>query len=413
MKRKEILFFFLVPFFGFLVIFLVFSVIDQTFIKKSAEKLSHEQLMAAAEILKVNIYHFLKEGLTPQSIIDFYSEDENIYYMALLDENKNILGWRSHYEGYLPFSVRDARRNEPWIIFSPAGRILNILTPLPLERGKSFFLYLGYSLAGLDKTVSSSNRIFFFVFAVLLVAGIAFFIGLFVMQRNFLQKTLEAEEANKEKERFKEISAFTSAIAHEIRNPLSGLYLLFELLQKKGPAELKTDITTGKREIQKIAQMIDQFSSYLKPLQLKREKVLLRQVVETAHKSLNREFEMYRIDFKYTETDRLFLSADQPLLSQCFYNLLRNAFEATEAGKVSVLAKRFKRKILIQVEDTGKGMTPEQLKRVFDPFFTTKDKGMGIGLYLVKKIIVAHGGKIWATSQAGKGTTFFILMPGG
>jgi two-component system sensor histidine kinase HydH len=69
--------------------------------------------------------------------------------------------------------------------------------------------------------------------------------------------------------------------------------------------------------------------------------------------------------------------------------------------------------VTIRISDTGKGIRPDELGRIFDPFFTTKDKGMGIGLYLAKKIVEAHEGRIEARSGPGRGTTFIIHLPGG
>jgi len=101
------------------------------------------------------------------------------------------------------------------------------------------------------------------------------------------------------------------------------------------------------------------------------------------------------------------------LLVQCLSNLLRNAYEAMERGIVSVEVEKAHRKVIILITDTGKGIPADELGHIFDPFFTTKDKGMGIGLYLARKIVEAHDGRISARSEAGRGTTFIIHLPGG
>jgi signal transduction histidine kinase len=411
-KQKGLLLFFFLPFAGVLAIFLMFSLLNRSYIQNRVEGLVHEQLLAAARILDVNIGHFLDEGIAPSSILALYSTEENIYYMALLDGRQNILAWNSRYEGYLPLSAGDARRNEPWVIDSPVGRIFNLISAFQSKDGSAYFLYLGYSLASLEEMIARSNRNFLFVFGFLAVVGVIFFVGLFVLQQRYLAKEQEAESERKEKERYREISAFTSAVAHEIKNPLNSLALLFDLLQKKGPVDIRDDVVIGKAEVQKISGIIDRFSDHLKPIRLNREHVPLREVVEASFRSLAPESASPGVTFRYNEPSPITLNVDRDLFARCLTNILRNAFEATEEGSVSVLAKRLRRKIVVQVEDTGRGMGPEEAERVFDPFFTSKDKGMGIGLYLARRIVEAHEGRIWVESEPGKGTTFFIQMPG-
>ena len=412
MKRKGLLLFFFLPFAGVLAIFLTFSLLNRAYIQNKVEGLVHEQLLAAARILDVNISHFLDEGVAPSTLLARYSTEENIYYMALLDGRQNILAWSSRYEGYLPLTAGDARRNEPWVIDSPVGRIFNLMSPFQAKDGSTYFLYLGYSLAALEKMIARSNRNFLFVFGFLAAVGVVFFVGLYGLQQRYLSKEQEAESERKEKERYREISAFTSAVAHEIKNPLNSLALLFDLLQKKGPADLKDDLGIGKAEVRKISGVIDRFSDHLRPLKLKKERVALREAVEEAFRAVAPEAASPGVEFRYSEPAPITLGVDRDLFSRCLENILRNAFEATETGSVSVQAKRLRRKIVVQIEDTGRGMAPAVAERIFDPFFTSKDKGMGIGLFLARKVVEAHQGRIWVESEPGKGTKFFIQMPG-
>ncbi len=100
-------------------------------------------------------------------------------------------------------------------------------------------------------------------------------------------------------------------------------------------------------------------------------------------------------------------------MSQALLNLLQNSIEATDKGEIRVFAKKHKKKIQITLQDTGKGMSKDELHHIFDPFFSGKKEGMGIGLFLTKKIIEAHDGSIECESRVGEGTTFIIQIPGG
>lgn len=409
LKKKDLFLFFFIPLLGILVIFFTLSSINRTYIKNKVESLVKEQLQATAEILKVNISHFLSENYPSEEIFRLYSGEENIYYMALLDDQKEILGWHSRFEGYLPLSQKDIGTQDSWTIDSPAGKIFNIFTSFRASDSKVYHIYLGYSLESLEEMITHSRRNFSILFGIIAVTGIIFFLGIYQLQNHFLQKVNEAETERSEKERYREISAFTSGVAHEIKNPLNSLALLFELLTKKMPTEFKDDISAGNGEVKKISRIIDQFSASLKPLDLKKEKLSLKDLMADIQGSIIKE----DIAIQYEEDEEVVLYADKGLLSQALLNLLQNSLEATDKGEIKILAKKHKKKAHISVQDTGRGMSVEELIHIFDPFFSKKKEGMGIGLYLTKKIIEAHEGKITCESRLGEGTAFHIQIPGG
>ena len=413
MIKKNYLLFFYMPLLGIVIIFFVLSNFNRNYIRKKVEHLVKEQLQATAEILKVNISHFLEENNPAREILDRYSQEENIYYIAMIDENKEILGWSSRFDGYLPLSLENIEKENSWIIDSPAGKIFNLFSSFSIGNEKTYYLYLGYSLKDLDAMVSHSRQSFFIIFGFIFVIGIIFFMGLYQLQSHYLEKKREAEEEKKEKERYREISAFTSGVAHEIKNPLNSLSLLFELFQKRVPQELREDVTLGKKEIQKVTGIINQFADSLKPLKLNKEKFLLEDLVLSVLDSLKKEVAPAGVETKYSQNVRVVLNADRALMSQVFINILKNSLEATETGDIQIQANQQRKKVLITVKDTGKGISDEDRKRIFDPFFSRKKKGIGIGLYLTKKIIEAHEGKIDVQSEIEQGTTFFIQMPGG
>lgn len=409
LNKKDLFLFFFFPLLGIIIIFFILSSLNRTYIKDRVENLVKEQLQATAGILKVNIAHFLSEDYSSEEIFDFYSGEENIYFMALLDGQKKILGWHSRFEGYLPLSQKNIGEQESWTIDSPVGKIFNVFTSFKASDQKTYHVYLGYSLENLEQMIIHSRRNFLILFAVVIGIGIIFFLGIYQLQNHFLQKEKEAEEERREKERYKEISAFTSGVAHEIKNPLNSLALLFELLTKKIPSEYKQDISLGSEEVRKISRVIDHFSASLKPLDLNKEdlpfKSLMNEILETIKQD--------RITIRYEEEGNIVLHADKGLMSQALLNLLKNSLEATEKGEIWIRAKKHRKRIQITVQDTGKGMSDEEMKQIFDPFFSSKKGGMGIGLFLTKKIVEAHEGSIECQSRLGKGSSFTIQIPGG
>jgi two-component system NtrC family sensor kinase len=95
-------------------------------------------------------------------------------------------------------------------------------------------------------------------------------------------------------------------------------------------------------------------------------------------------------------------------------NILVNAGQAIpEKGEIQIRTRAFDGQVEIRIQDTGTGISPENLKKIFDPFFTTKEigKGTGLGLHVVHSIVEKHRGTVEVTSEVGRGTTFTISLP--
>jgi signal transduction histidine kinase len=410
LKRRGLLLFFLLPFLGIFVIFLTASILNRAEIRKRTESLVRAQLEATANILGANIAHHIGEGLDPGAILGLFAPEEDIYFMALLDGKKNVLAWSSQFEGYLPLSLNDATPGESQIIDSPVGRIFSTFTAVSPGDGRTFTLYLGYALSSMEEMLARSRRTALLVFAMLVLAGAVLFRGISLLQARYVEKTREAETERLEKERFREISAFTSGVAHEIKNPLNSLALLFELLLKRAPDGLRADLALGKSEIRNIGGIVDRFSDATKPIHIDPRPFSVEKALGLVGETVAREEAAARL--RILPGDRITARGDKDLLVQAVVNLVKNALEASAESRVEVEARRHKKNVTIEVRDTGPGIPPEVLPRVFEPFFSTKKKGMGIGLYLAQRIVEAHGGTIEAALREGGGTRFLIQIPG-
>jgi signal transduction histidine kinase len=106
--------------------------------------------------------------------------------------------------------------------------------------------------------------------------------------------------------------------------------------------------------------------------------------------------------------------ADKEALHSIFTNLALNALQAMngEGGKVVIrLAGEEAGRAIIEISDTGRGISPEDIAKVFEPYYSTKETGTGLGLAIVKKAVDDHGGSISVNSKEGSGTTFTISLP--
>lgn len=392
--------------------FALSSVLSQADMKKRTGSLVRDQLVATSGILGATVAHFLAEGRSPEEALEAILSEEDLYFVALLDADKRVLAWNSRFEGYLPLSLRETREGEPGVIDSPAGKIFNLLSPVTASGGRGYFLYMGYALTGMEEMIARSRRTSMLLAGLLLLAGGVFFRGLFRLQSRYMIKAREAETERLEKERFREISAFTSGVAHEIKNPLNSLALVLELLGRKVPPEAKGDVDLGKAQVRTVARIVDRFSRVVKAVRPELTALALDEVLGQAAENLAAEVPVAAGRVSIESAPGVLLAGDRELLVQAVLNLLKNAVEASPDAPVRAGGRRAGKRIEIRVRDGGPGLTPEAAALVFEPFYTTKEKGMGIGLYLTKRIIEAHGGTIEARSGNGQGTEFRIELPG-
>jgi signal transduction histidine kinase len=412
LKRRSVFLFFLLPFLGVLVFFALTSVLSQADLKKRTGALVRDQLAATSGILGTTVAHLLDEGRSPEEALGAILSEEDLYFVALLDAEKRVLAWNSRFEGYLPISLREIREGESGIIDSPAGKIFSLLSPIPPSGDGGTFLYMGYALTGMEEMIARSRRTSLLLAGLLLVAGGLFFRGLFQLQSRYMTKAREAEAERLEKERFREISAFTSGVAHEIKNPLNSLALVLELLGRKVSPEANGDVDLGKAQVRTIARIVDRFSRVVKAVRPEVAPLALDDVLRQAAENVAAEVPGASSRLRIESAPGVLVAGDRELLVQAVLNVLKNAVEASPDAPVHAGGRRAGKKIEIRVRDGGPGLPPEAAALVFEPFYTTKEKGMGIGLYLTKRIIEAHGGTIEARGVAGQGTEFRIELPG-
>ena len=139
----------------------------------------------------------------------------------------------------------------------------------------------------------------------------------------------------------------------------------------------------------------------------------LEKILEKNLSFLQPEFEKKHIRvIDHVNGTPLVLDADQELLYLALLNIFLNAIQATpEGGSISINVAQEKNYYRIKIQDTGQGISEENIKKIFNPFFTTKERGSGLGLAIVRKIIEGHRGTIGVDSEVGEGTTVNITLP--
>ena len=206
--------------------------------------------------------------------------------------------------------------------------------------------------------------------------------------------------------RLAEIGQMTAAIAHEIRNPLTGIRSAAQMVQSAGgeAAEFGRII---EEESLKLNSLCDEFLEFARPLKVRTSEVNVERLLVTLADRLLPEANAAGVALIAECRGEPLVDADALKLEQVCRNLVRNAIQATDSGG-QVRITWDGRSVV--VEDTGGGMAQPMLDKLFTPFFTTKPSGTGLGLSMVRKIADAHGWTVKVSSVVGQGTRFEVAL---
>lgn len=227
-----------------------------------------------------------------------------------------------------------------------------------------------------------------------------------------LGRTLELAENS----RLAAIGQFTSGIVHEIRTPLATIGMALQHFAELGDIADKSRrrALLALNELQRLERILEDILMYAKPLSLRREPVELEELLQTLSHPAIRDDPRLHIDHDALQKLPALL-ADRDRLTQVLLNLLTNALEANgedpRGVHVSGALSTDGEQVVLTIENGGPVLTEEQLGLLFEPFYTTKPGGTGLGLPIVKRIVLSHGGTISITSDRARGTRLTISLP--
>jgi signal transduction histidine kinase len=245
-------------------------------------------------------------------------------------------------------------------------------------------------------------------------------VGELTQSFNFMVQKLREKRALEEKlrevEHLSGIGQFARGIAHEIRNPLNFISLSIDHLREKYvPLEdarkdkFESLMMSIKQEIERLNKLIGNFLDYGKPIKLSLREVELHSLVDEVLALVLAKAEKDNVEIitRYEVLPNLPL--DPELIKTCIFNVVLNAFQAMpDGGRLTVKTQASSSKVSMFFEDTGTGISRENLSKVFDPFFSTKESGLGLGLALTRRVVEEHSGKVDFQSVEGKGSTIII-----
>lgn len=212
---------------------------------------------------------------------------------------------------------------------------------------------------------------------------------------------------------------FVNIAAHELRTPIQPILAMSNILEsrfdgnhvKLAKEELDIIVRNSER-LERLASDILQVARIESGLLVvKKTHVNINDILLGAIGDAGNKIDKTRLRLHYEPRD-IFINADLEKINQVVYNLLENAIKFTEEGTILVSSEINGDDAVISVKDTGRGIESEIIPRLFTKFATKSEKGTGLGLYISKSIIEAHGGRIWAENNSdGKGATFTFTLP--
>ena len=226
---------------------------------------------------------------------------------------------------------------------------------------------------------------------------------------NDLKAARAALEEAAEHRRLATIGQMSAAIAHEIRNPLTGISSAAQLI-KTNPDECLALAEMIMSDVEKLESLCNEFLDFAKPIRLQQCEVDVPLLAKTIAGRMRKRFSDAQVRLAVEiDWDCRPIQADPLRLEQILQNLVQNALEASNPGGVVTL--RIKRN-RIEVTDNGRGMSENTKEHLFDPFFTTRPSGTGLGLSNVKKLVEAHGWKVDVRSRVNMGSSFRLSFAG-
>ena len=237
-----------------------------------------------------------------------------------------------------------------------------------------------------------------------------------------------------ESERIQALTLLAASVAHELGNPLNALSIHLQLMDREirklgqpsaageagDPdevsdiaAKLEKYIGVAKGEVNRLDYIVTQFLQAIRPSKPKLKKNSLNDTVQETIELLRPEFDNRGQAIKLEFAKSLPLAVfDAAQIKQSLINLMKNSMHAmSTGGELTIKTGEAAAGVWVSLTDTGGGIPQEQIKRIFEPYYTTKEKGSGLGLMIVQRIVRDHDGRLELVSHGGKGTTFRIWLP--
>ncbi len=246
----------------------------------------------------------------------------------------------------------------------------------------------------------------------------------FAVILNDVTQEKKSEKEQIESEKISSVVNLASGVAHELGNPLNSIGINLQLAKRKlskisdgvisedARKELVETVSICMSEVKRLDTIIENFLKALRPIRPNASECdALKPLAETLSVLSGELSDIgVKVSVKAGAIPKIF--ADENLLKQLYFNILRNAMEAMDGGgAIKISATSDDEFVKISFADTGCGMDESAMSNLFEPYFTTKPDGHGLGMMIIQAIVRAHNGKIDVDSKKGEGTNISVWLP--
>ncbi|CRK85162.1 sensor histidine kinase [Neobacillus massiliamazoniensis] len=215
-------------------------------------------------------------------------------------------------------------------------------------------------------------------------------------------------------EKFIVTSELAASIAHEIRNPLTTVYGFMQMFSKNEISETHKGeyLEVILMELEQTQLVINDYLSLVNPQIVEKELLDITPIVHQVIDDILPMASLHNVKVESKSVGSLYINANAIYIKRCLINIAKNGIEAmTNGGCLQINVKKVKNNIVIDIIDSGIGMSPEEINRIALPFYSIKEKGTGLGTMISYGIIKELNGDIEIKSEKGKGTRFSIIIP--
>ena len=255
-----------------------------------------------------------------------------------------------------------------------------------------------------------------------ILSALAELSGPAIEKARLYEHIINMEEELRQNEKLSAIGLLAAEVAHEIRNPLTVMKMMFHSLDLKFPADdpRSRDAKIMGEKMEHLNKIVGQILTFARSTEPSFSPVDINQLLDDLALLVRHKLRNQAVEFVRRLTSGLpLVSGDAAQLAQVFLNLTLNAAEAmAKGGKLTITSRlgpvdaNGKTRVLLTFKDTGEGMSRQQQERAFGSLLsTTKPQGTGLGLVLVKRVVETHRGELQIKSRPGKGTTIFVSLP--
>jgi len=355
-----------------------------------------------------------------------YSTDPGIIGKKVIEN----LGYKKAVQGeFSSGMVSGSGDNYLWGIgIEKPGGAKKLRTYIPFRGMNPFTGDKGYVLGVIELTqdltmeYQSVVRFQYLVFGLSILIMALIFVALLLIVRKAegiiearAREQLELEAQLNQSERLAILGQMIAGVSHEIRNPLGIIRSTAELLAGMGnPDETQEKLSNVIIDAStRLDNIVTEFLDFARPQSPNFQDCYLVEIIDKNIEFLRPELDKEKIVVHNNMKGGSFkIEADPHLLYRAFLNIFLNAIQSmTNGGDISINVEAENNHYLLEIEDTGCGISDDTLNKVFNPFFSTKDKGSGLGLPIVRNIIEAHNGTIQVASESDSGTKIMIKLP--